>query len=297
MNPIIQQFFSYVKKPQPFFNESLTSQEKWKIVGWMLGLSFVLVLCSMPLIALVDAFILPLKQEQFTEMFSNMGAIPILLLVAVAAPLLEEPFFRLFLKYQRNFIFRGIDSISNGKAKVFWQKYFYFFFYLSAILFGLVHLSNYDNNSLLFYVLAPIIVLPQLIAGLTFGYVRMKLGLLWSILTHGLYNLIIVGASILFLNNITVSDIKNDDISLNIEAIEMGLGKEATLTVHRKDKKVDSLFIKNTPIGILALQLFPTDSILLKSKERINLRFINHSKKADAHLIIAKELKEYYKKE
>ena len=296
MNPILQQFFSYIKKPQPVFNESLTGQEKWKTVGWMLGLSFVLVLCSMPLIALVDAFIIPLKQEQFTEIFSNMKLIPILLIASVAAPLLEEPLFRLFLKYQRNFIFRGIDSISNGKAKVFWHKYFHFFFYLSAVLFSLVHLSNYDNSSLLFYIFAPIIVLPQLIAGLTFGYVRMKLGLIWSILMHGLYNFIIFGASILFLNNITVSDIKNEDISLKIEALEMGLGEKSTINIYKRDKRIDCLIVKNTTIRRLASSFFPTDSILLKSNKRINLRFTNHSKQADAHLIIAKELKEYYKK-
>lgn len=295
MNPIIQQFFSYIKKPQPFFNESLTRQEKLKTLGWMLGLSFVLVFCSMPLIALVDTFV-TLKQGRMDEAIDNMGAIQFLVLAAVGAPILEELLFRLFLKYERNFIFRGIDSISNGKAKLFWHKYFRFFFYLSAILFSLIHIGNYDNNSLLFYLFAPIIVLPQLIVGFTLGFVRMKLGFLWGVLMHGLYNFIIVGASILFLNNITVSDIKNDDISLSIHAIEMGLGEPSFLKLYKQQEVIDSIIIKNSKVRLLAIQLFPEDSILLNNNNRINLRFINHTKETDAHLIIASELKEYYEK-
>ncbi|MBL4747210.1 MAG: CPBP family intramembrane metalloprotease [Flavobacteriaceae bacterium] len=291
MNPILQQFFSYVRKPQPFFNESLTLQEKWKTIGWMLGLSFVLVFCATPLIALVDSFVTPLKQEQFEEILGDLGLIPLLLLVAVVAPILEESIFRLFLKYKRNFIFRAFDRVSNGKAKIFWHKNFRFFYYFSAIIFSLIHIGNYDNSSLLFYVFAPIIVLPQLIAGFTFGYVRMKLGFLWAVLMHGLYNFIIVGSSLLFLNNLIVSDINNEEISLKIETIEMGLGKESILKHYRHQNVVDSIFIKNTKISVLALQLFPTDSVLLKNNKRINLRFINHHKKVDAHLIIAQELK------
>lgn len=295
MNPILQQFFSYVKKPQPFLNEPLTFQEKWKTVGWMLGLSFVLVFCTMPLIAIVDS-IVPLNQNTMDKAIDNMGTFQFLALASLGAPILEEILFRLFLKYKRNYIFIGIDSISNGKAKLFWYKYFRFFFYLSAILFSLIHIDNYDNNSILFYLLAPIIVLPQLIAGFTFGYVRIKLGLLWSILIHGLYNFFLVSASILFLNTVPITDIKNETISLSINGLEMGLGKETILKLYGNRKLVDSLFIQNLKISTLAIQLFPTDSILLESNKRINLRFINHSKKSNAHFIIADELKNHINK-
>ncbi|PCI35845.1 MAG: hypothetical protein COB60_01705 [Flavobacteriaceae bacterium] len=297
MNPIIQQFFNYVKKPHAFFDENLTLKEKWKTLGWILGLSFILVFCATPLIALVDSFIIPLKQDTFEEIISNMGVVPILFLVAVAAPILEELVFRLFLKYERNFIFRGIDLLCNNWLQQFWKKHFHFFFYLSTLLFGLVHIGNYDNSSMLFYIVAPILVLPQLIVGLTLGFLRMKLGFLWGVLMHGLYNFILVGASLLLFNNISFSEINNDDVTLKIEAIEMGLNQASTSNIYKTNQVVDSVIVTNYKVNELGKQLFPTDSSLLKNNKRINLRFINHSKETEAHLIIAEELKEYYAKE
>jgi hypothetical protein len=40
--------------------------------------------------------------------------------------------------------------------------------------------------------LAPILVLPQIIAGITFGFVRMHFGLKWSILAHSFENFVLM---------------------------------------------------------------------------------------------------------
>jgi membrane protease YdiL (CAAX protease family) len=57
-------------------------------------------------------------------------------------------------------------------------------FYLSAIGFGLMHLSNYPRLS---WALVPM-VLPQVWAGMVFGYLRMRGGLWAGILAHGAGN-------------------------------------------------------------------------------------------------------------
>lgn len=69
------------------------------------------------------------------------------------------------------------------------QKSFNFFFYGSAFVFALMHITNfipYNYQVCLFY---PFYTLPQLVMGLFIGYVRMKHGFIsgWSL--HSLINL------------------------------------------------------------------------------------------------------------
>ncbi len=58
-------------------------------------------------------------------------------------------------------------------------------FWIVSVLFGLVHLVNYDAGSLM--VLVPLVV-PQFVAGTMFGYVRLQYGLWAAILLHALHN-------------------------------------------------------------------------------------------------------------
>lgn len=69
--------------------------------------------------------------------------------------------------------------------EVRWRKYLGLIFYLTALIFALYHITNYHPSSrqLAF---APLIVLPQFSAGLFFGFTRVRYGLPWSMLMHGL---------------------------------------------------------------------------------------------------------------
>ena len=62
---------------------------------------------------------------------------------------------------------------------------FHWFVWGSSILFGLIHLSNYEEIS---NPLAVLIVLPQTIGGLFLAYTRTRLGLRAAMLHHALYN-------------------------------------------------------------------------------------------------------------
>ena len=72
----------------------------------------------------------------------------------------------------------------------FWNKNFKYIFYFSILLFGFSHLGNYIF-SLTLILLSPLVLLPQLISGVTFGFTRMKLGIIWSIVLHILVNTIV----------------------------------------------------------------------------------------------------------
>lgn len=69
----------------------------------------------------------------------------------------------------------------------FWDKRFTFIFYLSVILFALAHIRNYNYN-LNFLIFSPIILLPRLLNGYMFGYIRIKYGITWSIAIHFINN-------------------------------------------------------------------------------------------------------------
>jgi membrane protease YdiL (CAAX protease family) len=66
-------------------------------------------------------------------------------------------------------------------------------FYLVAVGFALVHLTNYPRVSLL----AVPLVLPQLWAGLVLGFVRQRLGLVPAMLTHAAANACSLGLALL----------------------------------------------------------------------------------------------------
>ncbi len=88
------------------------------------------------------------------------------------------------------FIFRIIFkrlSYYNGNIEGFWEKYYVYAFYITTITYALIHIKHLANNS---WVFLPIIILPYLVYGLILGYVRNKMGILYSILMHFSFNFI-----------------------------------------------------------------------------------------------------------
>jgi len=70
----------------------------------------------------------------------------------------------------------------------FFNRYVGWYYYLGTLLFALAHLGNYAQQPPLWAV--PLLVLPQLIGGLTYGYLRIRLGFWYGVLGHMLTNLL-----------------------------------------------------------------------------------------------------------
>lgn len=87
------------------------------------------------------------------------------------------------------------------------EKLYAVIFYASAIYFGFIHTANYSNIAEIWY-LALLLVLPQIIAGIFMGYVRVQYGLIWSIILHSIYN-----GSLLFPVFLMASFMSNFDIA------------------------------------------------------------------------------------
>jgi len=101
-------------------------------------------------------------------------------LAIVVAPLFEE------------LIFRGPLVLFKDKS------YFRIVFWVLTLLFGYVHLSNYEltSSNIIF---SPFLVLPQICVGAIFGFLRVRFELLWAIGLHAAYNLVLMGPVLLFI--------------------------------------------------------------------------------------------------
>jgi hypothetical protein len=147
------------------------------------------------------------------------------LIIVLFGPLYEEVIFRLPLKLEKVgigisvglifyrllvkhiFIFEFADPYAYVKVvmalivtlliakflPIVWLTYlkknYFYFFYLIAIIFALVHVGNFDyyNNSvLLFY---PLFTLPQFLMALLIGYTRIEFGFFYGVALHSLINL------------------------------------------------------------------------------------------------------------
>jgi len=67
----------------------------------------------------------------------------------------------------------------------FLKAHYFFYFYLMVALFAAIHIVNFiDFLPEKYCIFIPLLVLPQFIMGIIAGFVRIKLGFLWSIALH-----------------------------------------------------------------------------------------------------------------
>ena len=82
------------------------------------------------------------------------------------------------------------DQFTRINPKELHAKYAKQIFWLSVIVFGLFHMSNYNYETIPIY-LFPFMVIPQLIGGLSLGIIRVRFGLRYAIVNHMLWNLLV----------------------------------------------------------------------------------------------------------
>lgn len=90
--------------------------------------------------------------------------------------------------------FHSINRKEQGPEilKVIHRKYFRWLFYSQAIIFGLVHISNYDFAAMDNLYILPLLVVPQTILGIVLGYSRIRYGF-WSVIyLHMIHNAVLI---------------------------------------------------------------------------------------------------------
>ena len=160
--------------------------------------SFILVGLSIPIL---EEFLFRYKLTSFIWNY-KMLPLKILIIIIQLFNIRNVPLIIILISFillfSHNFY---IYIINSTKYKMlflrFYDKNYWLFFFSSAITFGVLHMGNYQLENFI-PVLSIIFVLPQVVAGLFLGYIRIIMGLRWSILFHALHNSFLV--ALLFIN-------------------------------------------------------------------------------------------------
>ena len=206
INFVKQQFADLAKfLKHPSEKSSINQSTSFKVKTFLLFFVFEIVIINAigPLMDIVTQwFNVDVGSHKILELLNNSSYLVLFFSVAVFAPLVEEFIFRFPLRYRRNYLLLFFVSIIKLTRLVKpvtlhrffyknWHKFYGFVFYLSAILFGAVHLQNFSNWRNLFFIL-PILVMPQFILGIFLGYLRVKFGIWWAVMLHAIHNFVLV---------------------------------------------------------------------------------------------------------
>jgi membrane protease YdiL (CAAX protease family) len=176
---MLKEVWEFLKYPE---NQTLDidSAEKWKrfIKLLLLAVSFS-ILSGILLEGIATLFQLDFGTHAAEKLMEEFSIVAIFFLAVVLAPLIEELLFRAPLGLFQN------------------RMTFVYAFYISILLFGMIHISNFEDLNGHYWAV-PFMILPQLCAGTFLGFIRVKQGLIWSILLHAGHNLILIGPFIFF---------------------------------------------------------------------------------------------------
>ncbi|PQJ32279.1 hypothetical protein BST92_10235 [Nonlabens arenilitoris] len=180
---MVQDILDYFKNPDCLKGDNVFNAQKVKLFWtsfWMImvcNVAFSILIYGIEGLGLIDT-----DKHAVMDMVKNESVYFILIAAVVLAPLLEELIFRAPIT-----LFHTVD-----------RSDFRWIFYLFALAFGAVHISNYGVN-LTTILLLPIITGPQIVTGLFLGLIRVKVGLLYSMLFHALYNGVLMIPTVLFM--------------------------------------------------------------------------------------------------
>lgn len=225
------EFIRFIKRPQ------YQSIERRKV--HVVAVAIKVYLITLLFIGLINALNIIILRTFFTLPVDETLQIPIsfkehlwsyFILVGIVAPFLEEVIFRLSLIFEPVYFSLSVSTlaalivhkISNGIISIitlllfffliyrwafiyklkylsFWDKNFKFIFYFLSIMFGLVHIGNYNFIIASQYLMVPVLILPQLAIGFILSFTRLyyQKGFLICIIVHILMNLVTVGVSLL----------------------------------------------------------------------------------------------------
>lgn len=170
MKDTFTELITYLKKPILKEDTDKSNFYRFKKFFNLLIISILTGALLSPLFILIEHLgWVDMNTHAMEDLLKNMSKIKVFLFTVIAAPLLEELIFR-------------------APITLFKQaKHFKIAFYIFAVIFGLVHITNFKTTTNVL-LLAPVLVAPQIILGGYLGFIRVRFGLIWSILLHASYN-------------------------------------------------------------------------------------------------------------
>ena len=281
---------SFLKNPVDEAGPELSVNKKLKtlisllIIEIPLMVVLILLISGLETLELVDP-----DNHKILDMIKSYPVVLLLVLTVVIGPLIEELIFRLYLRYKNNYALHFLISLvsltgvrNEQKAETFlislWKKRYKFIFYFSAVLFGLIHISNFEFSYTIL-LLSPILVAPQIILGLIIGYVRVRNGFVSGLLMHSLHNAFFIGIPLFFMFN----DTEKLNAETRLYSIKIEETNDIAIPSTQKNHS-DSIVYKNVSLKTTLTYLLNTNEILLKTNDKemldntLNLNFKNKSK-------------------
>jgi len=171
---ILKDYFGFIKKP---IDNDIFTKLIYVLFFICINLiiSYILII---PLLEYVDE-----TESLITTDYKDASTAKVFVILVLITPLIEEFVFRYFLRYK--------SFMSNFISLEKWNKIFPLLVYLFNISFALIHLTNFSNSSVLFYLLSPIIVLSQAVTGFSITYIRVRLNFIYGVIFHWIWNLVV----------------------------------------------------------------------------------------------------------
>ncbi len=174
------ELISFAKNPVLLQKNNKTRKQKFKLLINIFLLCLIVALLTNPLLILFDNLKwINIENHKVNNLFESSSIYQIILMGGILVPFIEEIIFR--------------APITLFKT----QKKFKISFYFFSLFFAFIHITNFEITTTVLLI-SPLLIIPQLFAGLSLGYLRVKLGLQWSILLHCIYNTFLLTIGLLF---------------------------------------------------------------------------------------------------
>jgi len=194
--------------------------------------------------------------------FLGQTAWQVFLFMVLLAPLAEEVLFRLQLNFRFNPILAlGRNDENRLRRRAWWDRNFGYIFYATALAFGVVHLSNWNQGPGLWLWL-PLVCFGHFSSGVLMGFLRVRQGFFWGFALHFCINLFaFCGAMLtrppLQLANETevvrprvISEVSNDQYQLEIKETPTDVGPSFDISM-----KVDTITFRHAKLDLVFASL------------------------------------------
>jgi len=281
---------AFLKTPEDKADLIQTRSEKAKKLITLLMIDLpVMVVLILVLSGFEALGIFELETAKFNLYFLTIPTWPLLILFVFLIPFVEELIFRLYLRYKYNYLLRFLVFATSigGKEKHekvrtwanrFWTGKYKVIFYMTAILFGLIHITNYEI-SIMVLLFMPIIVIPQIVVGLLIGYLRVRHGLFAGFLLHATHNAIFFCIPILFMSG-SLKDLAVETDSYKFSIEEPSTPSDPSVMRYFND----SIVITNSSIKSILAEMLVKEDIQIKCSNAlfmnasVNLKFVSKLK-------------------
>lgn len=235
MKSLLLNIIKWIKQPDDI-ELNISFSKKVCLLFQTLLLDYFIAIAIFVIVYFIHEYVLRLESP-----LMELNINELLLIGVVVMPFFEELIFRFPLKYKRNYLFRCFNFLSKGWIRKKWTFIFKYFLYLMILLFGFLHLSNFSNIGILFYLLSPLIVGSQLIGGIFISYTRIKLGFVWAIIQHSLFNLTTFTFMIALLHNASIIDISNEGGTIQMKELVYMNSDESYLNIDKGEALIYQL--------------------------------------------------------